>query len=242
MKDSMDLRHLWGSRVIASIAALALLVAACGDDAEPTPTPTGTAPPVTSTATPSSTLRATVTRTSTPTPGPSSTAPPTATRPPNISTGVPALDTIVQAVLAADLDAIEARVQLRSLACGPQQGSSSPPRCPTGQPTGTMVSVLPVATCEGEWRPQSAVRESFMPLTGASPQLYAVYGMPQQFQQLIPDGQYVAVFGRDAGSQGELGAGVVIAGDRIVGLWFGCGATPDQIVPAGTSTILPPRT
>jgi hypothetical protein len=104
-----------------------------------------------------------------------------------------------------------------------------------------MVSVLPVASCEGEWRPQSAVRASFEPLVNANPALYAVYGMPQQFQQLIPDGQYVAVFERDAPGQGRLGAGVVIGANGVAGLWFGCGASADQIVPAGTSTILPPR-
>jgi hypothetical protein len=105
-----------------------------------------------------------------------------------------------------------------------------------------MVSVFPVATCEGEWRPESAVRASFEPLMTGNPSLYAVYGMPQQFEQLVPDGEYVAVFERSAPGQGRLGAGVIIGQGSVVGLWFGCGAAADQIVPAGTSTVLPPRT
>jgi hypothetical protein len=104
-----------------------------------------------------------------------------------------------------------------------------------------MVSALPVVTCEGEWRPESSVRASFGPVVNGNPSLYAVYGMPQQFQQLMPHGQYVAVFERDAVGQGRLGAGVVIGSSSVVGLWFGCGATAAEIVPAGTSTVLPPH-
>jgi hypothetical protein len=237
----VHLRTLWTSTVALGLIALAMLAVGCGgDDDGATPTPTRTA-------------TASVTASRTPTQAPTSTAPPTttatatatseppATESPDDLTGVPAVDRIITDVLEGDLDAIQSAVELRSLACGPQAGSGSPPACPDGQPDGTMVSVLPVATCEGEWRPESAIRTSFTPLTNGNPELHAVYGMPSQFQQLMPDGQYVAVFERDAPGQGRLGTGVVIGANRIVGLWFGCGATAEQIVPAGTSTILPPR-
>ncbi len=236
----MKLWRIGRCRLALGLTVVAILAIACGDDDEAPAVMAAATRTATSALTPSSTAQPAATSTSATTPPPTSTIPPTATEPPRESTGVPAVDRIISAVLGGDLVAVEALVQLRSVACG-AQGVGSPPPCPAGEPAGTMVQVLPVATCEGEWRPASAVRPSFQPLVSANPRLYAVYGMPEQFQQRIPDGQYVAVFSRDAGNQGELGAGVVIAGNRIAGLWFGCGAKADQIVPAGTSTILPPR-
>jgi hypothetical protein len=233
---------------LAGLVAIAMLVIACGGDDEdstatPTVTSTGTpaTPTATRTPTPARTSTATATANPTVTATETSTSQPTATESPEELTGVPAVDAVIGAVLAGNLDDIESRVELRSLACGSQGGIGGPPPCPSGQPDGTTVQAFPVATCEGEWRPDSSVRASFQPLMEHAPELYAVYGMPPQFQERMPDGQYVAVFSYDAGSQGRLGAGVVISADSVVGLWYGCGATADQIVPAGTSTILPPR-
>jgi len=233
-------RFLEASLLAGLLTVSALAVACGGDDDEPAATATATraaTSTVTATRTPTSTPTTSATSTATP----ESTAAPGATATPEESTGVPGVDAVIAAVLSGDTDEVVPLVELRSLACGPQQGAGSPPPCPQGEPDGTMVSVLPVATCEGEWRPESSLAASFEPLVDANPELYAVYGMPTQFQALVPDGQYVAVFTRDATGQGRLGAGVIIAGDAIAGLWFGCGATADQIVPPGTSTVLPPR-
>jgi hypothetical protein len=238
----MNVRWIVGASLVAGFVAMALSAAACdGDDEEPaatatrTGTATATAPrTATTAATPASQATAIATGTASPAP---------TEAPPGESTGVPAVDAVIAAVLSGDTDEVVPLVQLRSLACGPQQGAGSPPPCPQGQPNGTTVSVLPVATCEGEWRPESAVAASFEPLVGGEPELYAVYGMPTQFQSLIPDGRYVAVFSYDApGNPQPLGAGVVIGTEDILGIWYGCAVPADQIVPAGTSVILPPTT
>ncbi|MEZ4554172.1 MAG: hypothetical protein R3B59_09725 [Dehalococcoidia bacterium] len=225
--------------LLAALTVLVLLAAACSGDDEGETTPTATATPTTvETATRTATAAATATAPATVTSTPAASA--TATAPPSEFTGLPAVDAVIAAVLSKDLDRVAALAQLRSVACGPQAGIGSPPPCPAGQPDGTPVPVFPVATCEGEWRPESALRPSIQPLLN-DPQLYAVYGMPSQFQPLMPDGQYVAVFSRSAAGQGRVGVGVVIGAQAVVGIWYGCGATPDQIVPAGTSTILAPR-
>lgn len=241
----MDLRRSLGAGLLVAVA----LAAACGgDDAEPTATPTITP---TGTPTTTSTVAATTTPTASPTTTSTTTATATATSAaapapteaasPAESTGVPAVDAVITAVLSGTTSAVTPLIELRSLACGPQQGPGSPPPCPQGQPEGTLVPVFPVATCEGEWRPESAVAASFEPLVNSNPALYAVYGMPVQFQTLMPDGQYVAVFSYDSpGNPQPLGAGVVIAAESVVGVWYGCAAPADQIVPAGTSVILPP--
>lgn len=229
---------------LALLATLALTAHACsGDDKDATPT-----------ATPTSTAIATIAPIPTRTAGPSSTASPaststtaatasptaTTTAIPSEYSGLPAVDAVIAAVLSRNLDRVTALAQLRQVACGPQAGIGSPPPCPAGQPNGTPVPVFPVAACEGEWRPESALRPSIQPLLN-DPELYAVYGMPSQFQPLMPDGQYVAVFSRNAAGQGRVGAGVVIGAQAIVGIWYGCGAAAEQIVPAGTSTIVAPR-
>jgi hypothetical protein len=229
--------------LVAGFAAVAALGAGCGgDDDEVILTATSTA---TSAATTLATASRTATATSTATASATGTSVATATKAPTTlpaeNTGVPAVDAAIAAVFSGDTAKVVALVKLRSLGCGPQTGIGSPPACPAGQPTGTMVDILPVATCEGEFRGASTVAASFAPVVNSKPALYAVYGMPQQFLTLMPEGQYVAVFSRDATGQGRLGAGVVIGGGRIVGLWYGCGAPADQIVPAGTSVILPPR-
>jgi hypothetical protein len=238
----VNVRHLAKASLLAGLAMVALLGVACGGDDDEDPTPTAT-PAVTSTATttstPARTPTATVTRTATTTPTGTATSAPTES--PGESTGVPAVDAVIDAVLSGDTAEVTPLVALQSLPCGPQEGPGSPPPCPSGTADGTVVEVLPVATCEGEWRPESAVAASFEPLVSNAPELYAVYGMPQQFQGLMPDGQYVAVFSYDSGSQ-RLGSGVVIGAQQVVGIWFGCAVPADQVVPAGTSVILPPQT
>lgn len=239
----MNIRDRWKASLLAGLAALAALALACGgDDDDPTATATA---PVTSTAiatsTPTRTATVTTSSTATATATASSTPSPAPAEAPDESTGVPAVDAVIEAVLSGSTAEVIPLVAPQSLACGPQQGPGSPPPCTPGAADGTAVTVLPVATCEGEWRPESAVAASFEPLVGNAPELYAVYGMPQQFLGLMPDGQYVAVFSYDSGSQ-RLGVGVVIGAERIVGIWFGCAVTADQVVPAGTAVILPPQT
>ncbi|HRC61862.1 MAG: hypothetical protein K1X87_11720 [Dehalococcoidia bacterium] len=210
--------------LVAAVAVLALACSSNDKASTPTATPTAVATTTATTATAGTTAAAS----------------PPATRIPSEFTGLPAADTVIAAVLTGDLDRLVALAQLRQIACGPQTGVGSPPPCPAGQTAGTPVPVFPVGTCEGEWRSETSLRASLQPLLNG-PELYAVYGMPSQWQPLMGDAQYVAVFSRNAPGQSRLGAGVVIAGGRIAGVWYGCGSFVDQIVPAGTSTLLGPR-
>lgn len=148
---------------------------------------------------------------------------------------------LINLVLAGDPAAVEQRVSLVSLPCGPQEGPGSPPACPPGQPNGTRVEVFPVATCEGELRPASAVRPTLEQVVLASPALAGVYRAPRPYLPPI-QADYVAVFSRTptGGVTGPLGAGLVIVGDRIAGVWFGCAAKPAEIVPPGTEAVYLP--
>ncbi|MFN8585847.1 MAG: hypothetical protein U0446_11080 [Dehalococcoidia bacterium] len=222
--------------LVAAVAVLALACSSNDKASTPTATPTAVATTTATTAPATTTSTASATATASTT----AAASPTATRIPSEFTGLPAADTVIAAVLTGDLDRLVALAQLRQIACGPQTGVGSPPPCPAGQTAGTPVPVFPVGTCEGEWRSETSLRASLQPLLNG-PELYAVYGMPSQWQPLMGDAQYVAVFSRNAPGQGRLGAGVVIAGGRIAGVWYGCGSFVDQIVPAGTSTLLGPR-
>lgn len=42
------------------------------------------------------------------------------------------------------------------------------------------------------------------------------------------------------GVTGPLGAGLVVVGGRLAGIWFGCGAKPTEIVPPGTEPLFLP--
>lgn len=215
--------HSW-KPITFLVCAAALFAAACDDDpAEPTPTAT---PSVTATAAAPTTVP---------------TVPTTAT-PPRRGTVPTEVNTLIDLVLAGDTAALERQVALVSLPCGPQQGPGSPPACPAGQPAGTPVPVLPVATCEGELRQASAVRPTLEDLTLAKPVLNGVYRAPRPYLPSV-QADYVAVFGRTpttGGVIGPLGAGLVVSGGKVAGVWFGCLARPNEIVPAGTEVIFLP--
>ena len=102
-----------------------------------------------------------------------------------------------------------------------------------------MVEVFPVVTCEGELRPRQFVRPTLEDLTNQSPRLVGVYRAPDPYLPAAR-GDHVAVFSRQTAANANLGAGVVVEGDRVVGIWFGCLAPPDRIVPAGTEPVFLP--
>ncbi|RLT38356.1 MAG: hypothetical protein DWI58_15430 [Chloroflexi bacterium] len=209
------------SLAILLCCAAGLLSVACDDGAP--------APVVTTTVTPRATIQA-----------PPATATSMATPPSRA--GIPtAVDTLINLVLAGDSAALERSVTLTSLPCGPQQGPGSPPACPAGQPVGTRVDVFPVATCEGELRPASAVRATLDQVMQAKPVLTGVYRAPKPYLPSI-QGEQVIVFSRTptGGVTGPLGAGLVVVEGRLAGIWFGCGAKPAEIVPPGTEALFLP--
>ncbi len=203
---------------ILLLCATALLAAAC-DDGAPVPA-------VTTTVTPRATIEATATSTATP----------------PRRAGIPTeVDSLINLVLAGDTAALDRAVILTSLPCGPQQGPGSPPACPAGQPVGTRVDVFPVATCEGELRPASSVRPTLDQVMQAKPVLIGVYRAPKPYLPPV-QAEQVIVFSRTPteGVTGPLGAGLVVVGGRLAGIWFGCGAKPTEIVPPGTAPLFLP--
>lgn len=206
---------------ILLFCAAGLLIAAC-DDGTPVPA-------VTTTVTPRATVET-----------PTATATSAATPPRRA--GIPTeVDMLINIVLAGDTAALERSVVLTSLPCGPQQGAGSPPACPAGQPVGTRVDVFPVATCEGELRPASSVRATLDQVMQGKPVLTGVYRAPRPYLPPI-QGEQVVVFSRTptGGVTGPLGAGLVVAGGKLAGIWFGCGAKPTEIVPPGTEALFLP--
>jgi hypothetical protein len=214
--------------LLTLLSVVALPGSACNDAGPPpvaggTVLPTATAPASTATAAQAPSAAGTVAT-------------------PQRRPGVPAaINTIINLVLAGDAAAVEQATSLVSLPCGPQQGPGSPPACRPGEANGTRVDVFPVATCQGELRPAAAVRPTLEQIVLAKPALVGVYRAPSPYLAPV-QGDYVVVFSRTptAAVTTPLGAGLVIAGDRIAGAWFGCGARPHEIVPAGTEPVFLP--
>ena len=94
---------------------------------------------------------------------------------------------------------------------------------------------------EGELRTRSAVRATLEEAVSTVVALTAVYRAPQASLHYLPlpqvPGDHVAVFSRQAPGLPNLGVGFVVEGPEIVGLVFGCGADPTQIVPPGTEVV-----
>jgi hypothetical protein len=179
------------------------------------------------TSTPAGTSKAaTSAPTATATPLPKSTRP-------GVSDGA---DLIINTVLAHDGATLETLTKLTPMPCGAQAGPGSPPACPAGAANGTNVEVLPVASCEGELRPKSAVRGTLYSIVGTAPSLVAVYKVPSTYMPQTP-GDTLAVFSRHPTISANLAAGLLINGNRVVAVVLGCQATPAQIVPSGATAV-----
>lgn len=216
------------TRARAAALALALVAVALGAcdrieqirGASPTATSTGGDPLSAATPPPRITPAVAATGTFPPTPG------------------VPLeVNPIVNAVLNGDIDGLVRLTAMTPVVCGPQQGPGSPPPCPPGILAGTPVPVLPIATCEGEYRGEAALRPTYEQLVRADQKsLVGVYEAPEPYLPHVK-GDYVAVFSRDLPGQPGLGVGVLVKGGRIGGVWFGCNALPSQIVPKNADAV-----
>ena len=191
--------------VVMGVALVALV--ACSDDGddEDSTDSTATLPAVTAVASPET--------------------PDSADETPDVSSGIPEVDDIVVAVLSGDPAKVRPRVRYTSGACvfaeGP--GGSSPP-CRQGETEGTEVDYVTLGTCEGEFRRPDEI-DGLVEMFLANG-LFGVYAGPASQG---PDGDYIAVFTRDAGgTEGALA--VTIDGGIMVYFKFGCTETPDELV------------
>jgi hypothetical protein len=195
-------RMTGASLASAGLTALAFVAAACGDGGNG----------VTATATPA--IEATTT--------PAATATPLASR-----TGMPEVDTVLDALFSGDSQAVENLVSYTSIPCEVEPvGIGAPPACGADEPEGTPAEVFPKAQCEGYYVRPEDMGDTLTTLTTPGPQLAAVYR-----GSIWPPGEYVAIYtGVGDPRRAEFVYAIAIQEGRIVGTHGGCAMTPDTFV------------
>lgn len=171
--------------------------------------------------------------------------------PPASPTGVDEVDAVIKAVLSRDLDATRALVRHTSTACTSAEGIGGPPKCASTttedadgktrvftEEDGTLVDVLPLSVCEGEYARDDAIGQVAARLAapegGVVERVYAIYRVPDgEFEAPYwPAGEYAVVFANR--QDDELwGTTVRIADGGIVRIDFGCGRLPPASMAVG---------
>lgn len=223
----------------ASIALIlgagAMLIACSGDDDKPDASPTtastsaavsataDTTPTTGTTATSGSAeaTAGTATSPTAPAADPTSTSIPVSGHPP---IGVPQYDAIASAVTLGQFDEVAKAIGYIELECTNAQGLGGPPKCPEGEVEGTVVKVLPLSACEGEYVPESNVPGLLEQLLGSA-ELYAAFSFADPGTEEFPKGTDGLLFATDDGA--------VILGvndfGRIVSLTRGCALSAEQL-------------
>jgi len=163
--------------------------------------------------------------TSTPTAG-VKTGTPVPTTPP--STGVPALDKTLSIIKSGDTRALESLVRYKELACVVSaDGAGGPPTCGIGEAPGQYVRVLPAAQCEGMYLRPHEVAQALTGFTGEEITLYGVWRTTPRY---YPEGEYTVVLDVFPMDMPHMSREIIVSGDGIVGMNFGCGETPARLV------------
>jgi len=146
-------------------------------------------------------------------------------------TGDPALDTIVEAVEAQDVDALLPLLRTEVVECrdrNAQTGIGAPPTCEDeGVPAGTRLTVASVAQCEGHYTTDP--RDTLGRWLDQQDGLFGVTPVPRG-DQLIFHG---VLRGLNAGKSLRVEDG------EIVSMWFGCSQPADAVVAPGALTAGP---
>jgi hypothetical protein len=113
--------------------------------------------------------------------------------PPLARSGIAAVDAVLVEVESGDAGGLLTRLRFSDVACAENPlGIGAPPKCPPGTPGGTLVSVFPLARCEGGFAELSEVEDGVRRTFALRPQLYAVHRLARP---VTGDPDYVAVFG-----------------------------------------------
>ncbi len=157
-------------------------------------------------------------------------------------TGVPEVNAVVQAVLSGDQEALRGFVRYAPVACttGPLE-IGGPPECRPGEPDGTVVDALRVASCEGHYARRDGIEQALGYLVAGKPKLYRVY---QSSPSTWLPGDYTAVFSVEGPESGQVfGKALIIDGGEITSIDFGCGESPEHLArdlePSPTPTATP---
>jgi hypothetical protein len=216
------------------VLAAGALFSACDDDGDATVDP----PP----ASPSPQDPSPSPEPEDPTPGPSD---PTPTPPPGGgSIGVPEFDDLADLFIDGDVPGVLDRIRYTELACETVQGSGGPPPCIAGEAEGTVVSVMPFSSCEGEYMREQQVTGLLEAQAERNPQLYAAFSLKDPGTPERPLGEYGILFE----VEGPSGIGPlammfgVSAEGEVIAMWAGCGATPAEAFErhAGSEILLEP--
>ncbi|HXK34442.1 MAG TPA: hypothetical protein VNM91_10565 [Dehalococcoidia bacterium] len=197
-------KKLW-MVMIAAVAALAVLVAACGDDDDDGGQPASPTAPVAP---------------------PTQPAAPPASPAPGDGNGADVIGQVIAAFEAQDLERIAELLVYQDVACAPPaDGAGGPPACADGETEGTLVSVVALAQCEGFYAREGEV--VLEPIGQGEVSVYGVYRTPAQY---FPEGDYAVVFRHQPSASSGSALEVIVGEDGVMGINFGCGETPEQLV------------
>lgn len=156
------------------------------------------------------------------------------------ATGIPELDTVIEALRSGDPARVRSVVGYVRVPCEVEpQGTGAPPACRPGEPDGTPVEVFQGAQCEGFYIRPDEMDETLETIAGLPLDLYAVFEADGRW----PEGDYVALFATDILDRPEPDAvAATIADERMVGFHFGCAMTPESYLEfyRVTEFVLPP--
>jgi hypothetical protein len=163
-----------------------------------------------------------------------------AMQPPGTSSGYPAVDIVIDAVLTQDLPRLRVQAETQSLQCQAQPGLGGAPPCSLkpGTAPNTNLDVFPTSTCEGEHILAENLAATLTKLytsgaggpgaqvTNVPLRLYAVVEGPKDQSPFFPDGRWVAIFAQPDGT----GRAVGITERGIVRIDFGCNAQATEML------------
>ncbi|HLO02654.1 MAG TPA: hypothetical protein VK191_06070 [Symbiobacteriaceae bacterium] len=157
--------------------------------------------------------------------------------PPDVKTGTPEIDKVIQAAGTKDSATLASLVRMSNVACTTQvHGMPGKPICPEGTPDGTLVEVFPAGSCEVYFINAQAQAEQMLRSRFTEP--YYLYGV---FKLGEPGGEFSAKYGVILGTGAE-GVGVTLyldAQGSVVQV-VACSG-PANMVPQGANFILLPR-
>ncbi len=154
--------------------------------------------------------------------------------PAGTSSGYPAIDIVIEAVLTQDLPRLRVQAETMRVQCQAQPGLGGPPPCTVqpGATPGTTVEVFPTAACEGEHVRASSLPTILGRLYASGPagnaplRLYAVVEGPREQSPFFPDGRWTAIFALPDGT----GRSVGVTEKGIVRVDFGCNVQATEML------------
>jgi hypothetical protein len=131
---------------------------------------------------------------------------------------------IVDAVESGDPAQLEALFVYQRIACvTASEGIGGPPLC-EGEPEGTLLSVAPMAACEGYYAREGALGlQTAVTGTATFNAAYAFAGA-----DFWPDAAYGVVFALPQSGAGPQAFAVMASDDGAIGLLYGCGWTVQE--------------